>query len=59
MKAVLDFLFGKDPDIFDEKGQVRHKFADKKWQDWQNRFKDSDYNWRNHAAKTVKIPKKS
>ena len=51
MNALLDFLFGKDPQIFDEKGQVRHKFTDKKWQDWQNRFKDADYNWREHAAK--------
>ena len=57
MKAVLDFLFGKDPQIFDEKGLVRHKFTDKKWQDWQNRFKDADYNWREHSAKTKPIKK--
>ncbi len=51
MSTLLDFLFGKDPDIFDEKGQVRHKFNDKKWQDWQKRFQDEEHNWREHSAK--------
>lgn len=54
MGAVLDFLFGKDPNIFDEKGNVRHQFTDQKWQDWQNRFKDSEHNWREHAAREKK-----
>jgi len=26
LKSVGDFLFGKDPDIFDENGNVLHKF---------------------------------
>ena len=25
LKAIGDFLVGKDPDIFDEKGNVSHK----------------------------------
>jgi len=54
MSALLDFLFGKDPKIFDEKGQVRHKFPEKKWLEWQNRFKNPDYNWREHSAKKAK-----
>lgn len=50
-KATLDFLFGKDPDIFDEKGQVRHKFTDKKWQDWNDRLKSNpEYDWRKHGS---------
>lgn len=52
--GILDFLFGKDPQIFDEKGKVRHKFPEKKWQEWQNRFKTSDYNWKEHSAKKAK-----
>lgn len=52
MKAVGEFLFGKDPDIFDENGNVRHKFNDEKWLKWNNRFKSNpDYDWRLHSAK--------
>lgn len=52
LKAIGDFLFGKDPDIFDETGQVRHKFPETKWQNWDNRFKaNPDYDWRHHSAK--------
>ena len=51
-KAVSDFLFGKDPDIFDEKGRVRHQFPEEKWRQWNNRLSASpDYDWRNHGAK--------
>ncbi|MCX7977982.1 MAG: hypothetical protein N2578_03165 [Bdellovibrionaceae bacterium] len=52
-KAILDFLFGKDPDIFNEKGQVVHKLPKKKWDAWHNRTKvDPAYNWRNHSGFT-------
>lgn len=48
---VLDFFFGKDPDIFDEKGNVSHKLPKKKWDAWYNRTKtDPQYNWRNHTG---------
>jgi hypothetical protein len=51
MGGILDFLFGKDANVFDENGRVRHQFPDKKWSDWNNRFqKNSDYDWRNHSA---------
>jgi len=51
MGKVLDFLFGKDPDIFDEKGNVSHKLPKKKWDAWYNRTKtDPQYNWRNHTG---------
>lgn len=53
LKKVTDFLFGKDPDIFDNKGQVLHKLPKKKWDDWHNRIvKGEDYNWRTHAGFT-------
>lgn len=51
MGKILDFLFGKDPDIFDEKGNVSHKLPKKKWDAWYNRTKtDPQYNWRNHTG---------
>lgn len=50
-KAIGDFLFGKDPDIFDETGRVRHKFPEKKWEKWNDRLKaDPSYDWRKHTA---------
>ena len=51
-KAIGDFLFGKDPDIFDETGRVRHKFPDEKWKKWNDRLKaNPDYDWQRHGAK--------
>lgn len=51
LKPVLDFLFGKDPDIFDERGNVLHKHPKKKWDAWHNRIKlDANYNWRHHTG---------
>jgi hypothetical protein len=52
LKTLGQFFFGKDPDIFDEKGKVRHQFPRTKWQAWQNRFKDNpDYDWHRHTGK--------
>jgi hypothetical protein len=51
LKSIGDFLFGKDPDIFDERGQVMHKLPKKKWENWNNRIKlDPNYNWRHHTG---------
>lgn len=51
MGKILDFLFGKSPQIFDEKGQVRHKLESKIWQKWEQRYQNSpEYNWRNHTG---------
>jgi len=51
LKKIGDFLFGKNPDIFDENGKVLHHHPKKKWDGWQNRFKtDQQYNWRNHVG---------
>ena len=51
LRKIADFLFGKNPDIFDNQGQVIHKHPKKKWDDWQNKFKtDPGYNWRNHTG---------
>lgn len=51
LKSLGDFFFGKDPDIFDDKGQVLHKHPKKKWDNWQNRYKnDQNFNWRHHSG---------
>lgn len=48
---ILDFLFGKDPDIFDENGRVRHKFDEAKWKAWDRRIRDSkDFSWKHHSG---------
>lgn len=62
-KAIGDFLFGKDPNIFDENGRVRHQFPEDKWQKWNERLKaNPTYDWRHHSAKarlnTSETPKK-
>lgn len=60
LKVVGNFLFGKDPDIFDERGRVRHKFPDDKWTKWNNRLKaNPDYDWRKHGAKERALKDKS
>ncbi len=51
LKSIATFLIGKEPDIFDEKGNVAHKLPKKKWEAWHNRTKvDPQYNWRNHMG---------
>ncbi len=58
-QKILDFLFGKDPDIFDEQGNVQHKLSKKKWDAWHQRTKvDPQYNWRNHSGVTGSYGKK-
>lgn len=50
-KTLGDVLFGKDPDIFDDKGNVIHKLPKRKWDDWHNRYvKGDEYNWRTHKG---------
>lgn len=50
-KKIGDFLFGKDPDVFDETGRVRHQFSEEKWKAWDERIKaNPDYDWRRHSA---------
>jgi hypothetical protein len=51
LKSLGDFLFGKDPDIFDENGNVRHKLPDRKWQAWNDRLQaNPDYDWHQHSG---------
>ena len=51
VSKVLDFLFGKDPAIFNEKGEVDHKLPNKTWDNWQNKNRSNpEYNWKNHSG---------
>ena len=55
IKAVMDFLFGKDPDIFDRDGTVRHNLPQQKWDAWKSRYTSQpEYNWRNHTGMKAK-----
>ena len=57
LKNIGNFLFGKDPDIFDDKGNVLHKLPRKRWDDWNNRIiKGADYNWREHKGAQAGAP---
>ncbi len=51
MKKILQFIFGKSPPIFNQKGQIVHQLPDEIWQRWHNRTRsDPQYNWRMHAG---------
>ena len=57
VKKVTDFLFGRDPDIFDDSGRVLHKLPKKKWDDWNDRIvKGQEYNWRVHTGAVEQTP---
>jgi hypothetical protein len=51
MGKILDFLFGREPDIFNESGRVQHKLPKSRWDAWENRFRSNPhYNWRLHTG---------
>ncbi len=54
---ILDVIGGKDPDIFDAYGRVRHKFTDKKWQEWDARIRgNKHFDWRKHSGSDSQKP---
>lgn len=55
LNKVLDFIFGKAPDIFDAKGDVVHKLPPERWQQWNERFKKNEFDWRKHKGTERKI----
>lgn len=51
LKKVLEFLFGKEPDIFDENGRVQHNLPKEKWENWHKRYMGGEeFNWRTHTG---------
>lgn len=60
MSKILDFLFGKDNNIFDQKGQVFHHLPKERWEAWQRRYSsDPEYNWKNHSGMKAKERRQS
>ncbi len=54
---ILDIIGGKDPDIFDAYGRVRHKFTDQKWAAWDARIRKSkEFDWRQHSGSDPQKP---
>lgn len=52
LKSLLNFIGGKDTDIFNKKGRVQHEFSQEKWKAWDNRLaKNPKYNWKKHSGK--------
>ncbi len=55
IKPLLNFLFGRKPEIFDNQGQVQHNLPKEKWESWQARYMQGDqYNWKNHTGRRAK-----
>jgi hypothetical protein len=60
LSTIGDFLFGKAPEIFDNKGEVCHKLTKRTWDAWNNRIKmNPEYNWRNHVGLRTETPPNS
>jgi len=59
MGKVLDFLFGKDNNVFNKKGRVEHDLGPAKWNKWGDRFsKNPDYDFtKSHGREQKKIAK--
>ena len=52
LKSLLNFIGGKDADIFNKKGRVQHQLTQDKWDAWKNRLsKNPQYDWKHHAGK--------
>ncbi len=49
---LLRFLFGRQTNIFNKKGRVKHDLGEQKWKDWDKRLSENpDYDFRNHTGK--------
>lgn len=59
LSPIWNFLFGKEPAIFDANGQIRHNLPEKTWENWRNKYRTNpENNWRNHAGTQPKKIKK-
>ena len=48
---LLNFLFGKKPDIFNKRGMVEHQLKGDSWSLWKNRYTHGrDYDWTKHSG---------
>jgi hypothetical protein len=59
-RKILQFFFGKEPDIFTERLEIQHRHPRKKWEEWMNRYKmDPSLDWRNHTGQISGAREKS
>ncbi|MCC6137564.1 MAG: hypothetical protein IT287_02960 [Bdellovibrionaceae bacterium] len=59
MGKILQFLFGKPPEIFNKKGAVQHDLGKKKWAGWSDRFaKDPNYDFTKHVGQSSRTEAK-
>lgn len=49
---ILDFFFGKDARIFDERGEVIHPLPPRQWSDWDGQYVQPDRDWHHHQGMT-------
>lgn len=55
MGKILDFLFGKDNNVFNAKGKVEHDLGKGKWNKWTERFSENpDYDFTQHQGRQQK-----
>ena len=60
MKSIMNFLFGKMPNIFSQKGEVGHTRRSSAWTDWKKRYAEGfEYNWKRHSGMRTKPLKKT
>ncbi len=60
MGKLLDFIFGRAPDIFDADGNIVHKLGPEKWKKWQDRFaKNQEFDWHQHRGQQRRDTPKS
>ena len=49
--GILNFLFGKGPGIFNNKGRIQHDLKNNVWESWDDRYQNGpEYNWKNHSG---------
>ena len=53
---LFNFLFGKQADIFSHLGQGEHQLGKKRWQEWENRFQETEYDWTKHSGTRYRPP---
>ena len=61
LKKILEFMGGKNPKIFNRKGQVEHDLGNERWSEWDAKIRTSpDYDWKRHTGEvTVNVEKKA
>lgn len=54
MSKLLQFLFGKSPQIFNRKGRVEHDIGKTRWNQWTERFNKPEYDFKQHKGRDAK-----